>query len=47
MILPVVAALRAYLAAWLRSRHSMLLEILALHHALTISRRSMPGCASG
>jgi hypothetical protein len=41
-MLPVVSALLAYLAAWLRSRHSMQREILALRHQLAVYQRSVP-----
>jgi hypothetical protein len=39
---PIVSALLACLTAWLRSRRSMQLEILALRHQLAVYQRSVP-----
>jgi hypothetical protein len=39
---PVVSALLAYLTTWLRSRHSLQLEILALRHQVAVYQRSVP-----
>ena len=39
---PVVSALLAYLTTWLRSRHSMQLEILALRYQVAVYQRSVP-----
>jgi hypothetical protein len=36
-MLPVVSTLLAYLATWFRSRHSMQLEFLVLHHQVAES----------
>jgi putative transposase len=42
MMRPVISALLAYLTTWLRSRHSMQLEILALRHQVAVYQRSVP-----